>query len=281
MTTEMPKILIIEDNENLSKLMQRVFEGKGFQVITIIDGRQGFEVFKSLKPDVVLLDIALPSMNGYEILEERQKDEMLKKIPVLVVSNSGQNVEISRLKQLSADDYMIKVELTTDEIYNKVMALLGRTEIRDSEGEQTSVIATPGSAASIRPEGIKPLDAVKILWVEDDVFLGSIVSRKLSGTGSAYTQATDATAAFAYLENNMPDIIVLDIMLPGMNGFEILEKIKTSPKTMAIPVVVLSNLGQKDDMDKSFKLGAVKFFVKALVTLDHIIEEIIALVGKK
>lgn len=281
MTTEMPKILIIEDNENLSKLMQRVFEGKGFQVVTVIDGRQGFEVFKSLKPDILLLDIALPSMNGYEILEERQKDELLKKIPVLVVSNSGQNVEISRLKQLSADDYMIKVELTTDEIYSKVMALLGRVEMGDSDNEQASSTTVSEVGTPIRPEGVKPLDAIKILWVEDDVFLGSIVSRKLAGTGSVYTQATDSTAAFSYLENNIPDVIVLDIMLPGMNGYEILEKIKTNPKTMAIPVIVLSNLGQKEDMDKSFKLGAAKFFVKALVTLDHIIEEIIALVGKK
>jgi DNA-binding response OmpR family regulator len=119
----MPKILIIEDNENLAKLMQRVFEGKGFEVLTVNDGRQGFEVFKSLRPDILLLDIALPSMNGYEILEERQKDFTLRKIPVLVVSNSGQNVEVTRLRQLSADDYMIKVELTTDEIYNKVKIL--------------------------------------------------------------------------------------------------------------------------------------------------------------
>ncbi len=275
-----PKILIIEDNENLSKLMQRVFEGKGFQVVTVADGRQGFEVFKSLKPDVLLLDIALPSMNGYEILEERQKDMGLRKIPVLVVSNSGQNVEISRLRQLSADDYMIKVELTTDEIYNKVISLLGKSEEAAPAVPAQSASAEMQSE-SIRPDDVKPLDMVKILWVEDDVFLGSIVSRKLAGTGAAYTQATDATAAFNYLENATPDIIVLDIMLPGMNGFEILEKLKTNPKTVNIPVVVLSNLGQKDDMDKCFKLGASKFFVKALVTLDHIIEEIISLVGKK
>jgi two-component system phosphate regulon response regulator PhoB/two-component system alkaline phosphatase synthesis response regulator PhoP len=216
-------------------------------------------------------------MNGYEILEERQKDEELKKIPVLVVSNSGQNVEINRLKQLSADDYMIKVELTTDEIYGKVMKLLGRTEGVSINTEE--FVATPTD--SVRPDNIKPLETVKILWVEDDVFLGSIVSRKLSGTGSTYTQATDGPTAFTYLESNTPDIIVLDIMLPGMNGFEILEKIKTNPSTSSIPVIVLSNLGQKDDMDKCFKLGAIKFFVKALVTLDHIIEEIIALVGKK
>jgi CheY-like chemotaxis protein len=128
---------------------------------------------------------------------------------------------------------------------------------------------------------VKPLDTVKILWVEDDVFLGSIVSRKLTGTGALYTQVTDGPQAFSYLENTVPDIIVLDIMLPGMNGFEILEKLKTNPKHASIPVVVLSNLGQKEDMDKCFKLGAAKFFVKALVTLDHIIEEIISLVGKK
>jgi DNA-binding response OmpR family regulator len=267
----MLKILIIEDNENLSKLMQRVFEGKGFEVITVADGKQGFDVFRSLKPDILLLDIALPSMNGYEILEERQKDEILKKIPVLVVSNSGQNVEISRLNQLGANDYMIKVDLTTEELYNRVTALLGN--IRSEISKQEDIV--------LRPDNEKPLLGIKILWVEDDTFLGSIVSRKLSGTGAVYTQITDGDATFSYLENTIPDIIVLDIMLPGMNGYEILEKIKANPKTSAIPVIILSNLGQKDDMDKCFKMGADKFFVKALVTLDHILEEIISVVGKK
>lgn len=272
----MLKILIIEDNENLSKLMQKVFENKGFEVTASLDGKEGFGIFKSLKPDVLILDIALPSMNGYEILEARQKDEELKAIPVLVVSNSGQNVEINRLNQLSANDYLIKVELTTDELYEKVIKLLGSNSQREIYKEEQE-----GEMMNLRPDSEKPLKGIKILWVEDDLFLGSIISRKLSVSESVYTQVVDGESTFNYLESTIPDVIVLDIMLPGMNGYEILEKIKSNPKTASIPVIVLSNLGQKDDMDKCFKLGASKFFVKALVTLDHIIEEISSLVKNK
>lgn len=129
------------------------------------------------------------------------------------------------------------------------------------------------------PENI--LKGIKVLWVEDDTFLGNIVSSKLTQAGAEYMQAVDGQAAFAYLEHTKPDAIVLDIMLPHQNGFEILEKLKNNQNTHDIPVIVLSNLAEKQDMDRCFQLGAHKFFVKALVTLDHIIDEIILIATKK
>jgi DNA-binding response OmpR family regulator len=72
----------------------------------------------------------------------------------------------------------------------------------------------------------------------------------------------------------MPDIILLDILLPGLNGFQVLEKVKANDKSKNIPVILLSNLGQKEDIEKGVKLGAAKFLVKATVTLDEIVDEI-------
>ena len=80
------------------------------------------------------------------------------------------------------------------------------------------------------------------------------------------------------ISENIPDIILLDIVLPGIDGFEILKRIKSDPKIQKIPVIMLSNLGQSENNDKSEGMGAVKFLVKAAVTLDEIIEEIKAVI---
>ncbi len=262
----MKKILIIEDNENLGKILEKFFQSKDFDVALVHDGMVGLNELKSLNPDIALLDMSLPSMNGYEILEARSKDPNIAKIPVIVISNSGQDVEVGRLKELGATDYIVKIQMSPDEVYKKVSDILG-IEMKNSDND--FIIE-----AKNETEKGCDLTGVTVLWVEDDMFLSSIVGRKLAGTGAKHIQAKSAEEAFQSLQTDKPNVIVLDLVLPGMSGFEILEKLKSDPATKDIPVIVLSNLDQRDDMEKCFKLGAVKFFVKALVTLDKIFEEI-------
>ena len=114
----------------------------------------------------------------------------------------------------------------------------------------------------------------KILWVEDDVFLSDIVARKMSNLNAQLLHAVDSAQTFELLEKETPDLIVLDILLPGMSGYEILEKIKSDPKTKDIPVIILSNFGQKSEVDKGLSMGAVRYLIKATLTLDEILEEV-------
>ena len=114
----------------------------------------------------------------------------------------------------------------------------------------------------------------KILWVEDDVFLSDIVARKMSNLNAQLLHAVDSAQTFELLEKETPDLIVLDILLPGMSGYEILEKIKSDPKTKDIPVIILSNFGQKSEVDKGLAMGAVRYLIKATLTLDEILEEV-------
>lgn len=119
----------------------------------------------------------------------------------------------------------------------------------------------------------KPLNNRKVLWVEDDVLLGEIIAKKFSGTNTTLLHAVDSIEAFKILENETPDIIFLDILLPGMSGYEILEKLKSEEQTKDIPVIILSNFGQKSEVDKGIKLGAEKFLIKATITLDEVFSE--------
>jgi len=118
------------------------------------------------------------------------------------------------------------------------------------------------------------LEGKKVMWVEDDRFLSDIISRKLLREKCVLIHAVEGEGAISLAEKEQPDIILLDILLPGIDGFEILSRLKANLRTKTIPVILLSNLGQKTDVDKGKSLGADQFLIKATVTLDEIVEEI-------
>ncbi len=118
------------------------------------------------------------------------------------------------------------------------------------------------------------LEGKKVVWVEDDKFLNNIITRKLSATKCIFFNTGKGEEALEIINKEVPDIIMLDILLPGMDGFEILRRVKSDPKTKGIPVILLSNLGQASDIEKGKSLGAVLFMVKATVTPDEIIDQI-------
>ena len=114
----------------------------------------------------------------------------------------------------------------------------------------------------------------KILIVEDDEFLRSLSAKRLETEGFKVAIAVDGQTAIDLIPKEMPNLIFLDLLLPGVDGFEVLKKIKADEKTKAIPVVVFSNLGQKEDIEKARNLGAVDFLVKANFTLDDVVVKI-------
>lgn len=268
----MKKILIIEDDVFLGDVLLQKLKNRDYDVRLARDGMEGFKSISEFKPDLILLDIILPSMNGYEILEAKWKDPNIKDIPVIVISNSGQPVEISRVLSLGVKDYLVKAQFDPEEVLSKVQNELGK--------EAGSVAG--GGAAGAGGSGGGSLDGKKIMWVEDDKFLSDIIARKLSREKCTLIHASAGEEAIALTEKEQPNIIMLDILLPGIDGFEILSRLKANPKTKEIPVILLSNLGQKTDLDKGRELGAVRFLIKATVTLDEIIGEIKAVlsVGK-
>jgi CheY-like chemotaxis protein len=102
------KILIIEDDVFLGDVLNQKLGSEGFETMLSSDGQAGYQKIKSFAPDLILLDIILPNMNGYEILEAKQKDPAIAHIPVIIVSNSGQPVEINRALALGVKDYLVK-----------------------------------------------------------------------------------------------------------------------------------------------------------------------------
>src|SRR3989338_10112949 len=107
---------------------------------------------------------------------------------------------------------------------------------------------------------------MNILIVEDDSLMGNLLLDVLQRANFNTTLVKDAAGALLYLEKNKADAILLDIILPGMNGLAFLERIKKEEATKNIPVLIVSNLGDKADIEKGKQLGAVHYFVKANIT---------------
>ncbi len=263
----MKKILIVEDDNALGTALVTKLSKSEYDVKLVEDGLEVISTARGFKPDLILLDIILPHKNGYEILDEMTKDAELNTIPVIVISNSGQPVEISRILALGVKDYIVKAQFNPEELLEKV-----RTQL---EEEVQTEINTEGQN-SFSPS----LSGKSVLWVEDDEFLGDIVEKKLSGVDCKLTHVKNGEDALKFLEANKADIVVLDVILPMLDGYEILKRIKENPNTASVPVILLSNLGQPEDIEKGKKLGAELFLIKATFTLDEVLLQIAKILAK-
>ena len=115
---------------------------------------------------------------------------------------------------------------------------------------------------------------MKVLIVEDDVMLNKIYQTKLGIVGYKVFAAYDGEEGIKKMEETLPNIVLLDLMLPKKNGFEVLETVKQNIKLNHIPVIILSNLGQGDDIERGKALGADDFLVKSNVKLETVLEKI-------
>ncbi len=118
------------------------------------------------------------------------------------------------------------------------------------------------------------LEGRKIVWIEDDPFLSSLIAKKLSIVGAKMINYKSGKEALAAMEKDTPDVVILDLVLTGESGFDVLQNIKKMPALKAVPVILLSNLAEESDQKKGLELGAEKFLIKSNLSLDQIISEI-------
>ncbi len=113
-------VLIIEDEKMIREILKKKIEGEGYRVETAEDGEEGVAKIKEVLPDLILLDIVMPKMDGFTVLEEMKKDENIINIPVIIVSNSGQPVEIDKVKSYGVKEWVVKTEFDPTEVVNKI-----------------------------------------------------------------------------------------------------------------------------------------------------------------
>jgi DNA-binding response OmpR family regulator len=118
----------------------------------------------------------------------------------------------------------------------------------------------------------------KIMIIEDDRFLSSLMKARLEKEGFTVAQAFDGEEAMQILKTDLPALIILDLIMPKVTGFEVLQMISITPQLDKVPVVIVSNLAQDSDIEKARQLGAREYFIKVKISIDDLIGKIKSLV---
>ncbi|MDP3880641.1 MAG: response regulator [bacterium] len=124
------------------------------------------------------------------------------------------------------------------------------------------------------PTAAQPLTDRKILLVEDDEFLSSLIKNRLEREKYKVTLVSDGLKAHDTLKQGAHNLILLDIILPNKLGFEILEELKRDPTITTPPVMIISNLGQEEDVRRAQELGAIDYFIKAQIMIDDLVARV-------
>src|SRR3989344_2904666 len=216
----MSKILIAEDDNALSGVLKKKLELNGHEVAVAANGEEALEMLGKSKPDLMLLDIVMPKVNGYEVLERMHSDPNLSSIPVIIISNSGQVVELDKAKELGAVDYLVKADFEPSEVLEKMNKYLTSPPV---SGEIKTAPPDENKSAQSR--------SYSVLVVEDDKFLRDLLVLKLKREGFKVSEAMDGEEGLKKTKSEKPNIIVLDLIIPVKDGFGFLEEMKKDSET--------------------------------------------------
>lgn len=199
-------ILVIDDDASVHEIMQRFLSREGFNVITAASGQEGLRLARQQAPDVILLDVRMPNMNGWEVLSSLKADPDLASIPVVMVTIEDDKALGSAL---GAVDYLLK---PVD--HDRLLALL-QPYLKDSS--PTSVMV-----------------------VEDNSENREMICRQLTKAGWQVLEAENGLKALEVMQTEQPGVILLDLMMPEMDGFEFIQELRQHPQWRSLPVIVLT-----------------------------------------
>ncbi|MDG6027261.1 MAG: response regulator [Candidatus Brocadia sp.] len=203
-------ILVVEDDPKTSELLCVFLNKSGYQTITAFDGEDALQKARKFKPFAITLDIMLPKKDGWEVLKELKEDAAVKDIPVLVISLVD-NKDIGF--GLGATDYLSK-PVSRNELLSKLSSYGLLPRVNNSHS--------------------------KILIVDDDPKSVELLNTLLSAEGYEVLQASGGKEGIDKAFLHKPDMILLDLMMPEVNGFDVVDKLKTSPETNTIPIIVIT-----------------------------------------
>ena len=124
MSDKQYNILLIEDEEMLANMYETKFKNEGFNIRKALDGETGLKLAAELKPDIILLDIIMPKLDGFSVLKKIKENDKIKNVPVILLTNLGQDEDIKKGQTLGATGYLVKANLTPIEVVNKVKEYL-------------------------------------------------------------------------------------------------------------------------------------------------------------
>ena len=263
----MSKIYIVEDDPMLVEIYEKKLTDAGFEVKVTASGAAVKDEMTAWKPDLVLLDVVLPDMDGFEILEAIKKEPGIRNIPVYVFSNLSAKEDIDRATGLGAAGFLTKSSFTPSQLADEIKKILGHAASSPSPSP-ASDSREIASQASAEPNGRK------VLIIEDeDVFI-EMFGDKLKQEGFEVVAAKNGKWGLKEAEKGGFDCMLLDMMMPAMNGFEAIQELRANENTKNIPIIILSNSALDSEVQKALDLGANAYHIKTQVTPGEIAQEV-------
>jgi DNA-binding response OmpR family regulator len=207
-----PHVLLVEDNEHIRRIYCSKLQTEGFKVTIAEDGEQGLLWAEVCAPDVILLDIMMPKMDGFEVLQRLRDHPYLNRIPVFMLSNKAWADDVNKALSLGAREFFTKGSSTLQNIV---------TQIRNACGFKKLIVITSNVEAG------KPISATLQH------------PKLLCGASAILAEAVPAVV------RRQPDLVVFDARLGDANVFAILQQLKATPSTKAIPVIAITNDPQR------------------------------------
>jgi DNA-binding response OmpR family regulator/HPt (histidine-containing phosphotransfer) domain-containing protein len=235
-------ILVVEDEDDQRAIVTRHLETAGYTAVGVVSGELVVDAARAAKPALILLDIAMPHLDGYSICRLLKADPALARIPVIFIT-TGANLE-DRLAGLAlgADDFLDK-PVDMRELILRIQLRLKRA------GPQTTPAEAAGAAT------------VTVVIAEDDADVTRIVDVQLRAAGYRSVLATDGEQALAAVREHRAQVLVLDLMMPKVNGFDVLAQLRRA-STLTPRIIVLSGRGREQDVARAFDLGADDYVTK-------------------
>ncbi len=244
-----PKILVVEDDREVALLLRRQLEAEGYHVLLAGSGQDALWLAREEQPQLITLDIMLPDIDGFMVLEQLKDHPVTAPIPVIIISMLG---EEDKGYALGAVDYVVK-PFSEKQLLDSVRQALG--PIRKEDGA----------------EGARN----NLLVVDDEQDITTFLVQALSVHGYEVRSASNGLEALERIGESMPDLILLDLKMPGMDGYEVIRHLKGDEATRGIPIIVItaSPVDKERDKVRVLGMGVAQYMPKPL-SVETIVAEI-------
>ncbi|MDB4968398.1 MAG: response regulator receiver modulated diguanylate cyclase with sensor [Myxococcales bacterium] len=223
-------VLVVDDDRYTTYILKGMLVAAGYKVYLAHDGDQALGIAREKKPDLVTVDLRMPNIDGLALVEILKHDPDTRKMPIIVLSVSD---ERDRAAAVGADAFLHK-PVDSEPLIECIARLLSE------RGKSRQ----------------------KILLVDDDPGIRMICRDVLEGQGYVVREAEDGDKATIEARRFRPDLVLVDVMMPGMDGFTLAQKLRSDRETSLTPIIFLSARGQTVDKVRAFKLGAEDYLVK-------------------
>jgi CheY-like chemotaxis protein len=242
------KILLVDDNPTNIEVLIQTLKAGHFNISTATNGKTAIEFVHKFNPDIILMDVLMPEMGGFEVCQRLKANDATRDIPIIFITGQSGVEDIEKGFSLGCVEYITK-PFQVDEVYNRVRThLLLGAQKRKKElflGEDPSSVV-----------------GMKVMIVEDNPVNINILRKALEPLELTFSMAPNGKIAIELIPRINPDLILLDIMMPELNGFEVCRAIKEDVFTKDIPIIFISAKNEPSDIENGFNLGGIDYIPK-------------------